>query len=402
MKIRHLWMPLVCALQPLLPAQDLEITTVDGQRIRAVVRGLSGKGESAVLEVTTAEGEQTLPLASVLGLHGPGPRPVAGPVVHLVGGDELRGAIRAGDSSGETFLVESASLGRIAIQVDRLSEMVLGQGAGPGDLRIPDSADEDEALFLPTGRARLDIVMGALHRFTDSGVVFEESDRNPREFAYGELAGIALRGGLQREGPAPVQLITRTGDSVGGKLLGIGQGRFRIALEGDQEVELPVTEIAALTFRGEDRAFLSDLEPREVEESSYFGDGTEPLYPFRRDRTVTGNFLVAEGHTHGKGLGVHSKSRLSFQVPRGFSRFYCLVAVDDEVKALGLRADVNVRVLLGKQVMFEAEGLAGGAPVREVGMLDVSSGGLITLEVDFGKGMGLADRVDWLLAVFLR
>ena len=68
MKISHLWLPLVCALQPSLPAQDLEITTADGRRIRGYVQVLSGVGEAAVLEVNTAEGKQTLPLASVLGL----------------------------------------------------------------------------------------------------------------------------------------------------------------------------------------------------------------------------------------------------------------------------------------------------------------------------------------------
>ncbi len=139
-----------------------------------------------------------------------------------------------------------------------------------------------------------------------------------------------------------------------------------------------------------------------MEESSYFGDGAEPLYPFQRDRTVSGNFLVAGGRTHGKGLGVHSRSRLSFRVPAGFSRFYCLVAVDDEVKSLALRADVDVKVLSGDRELFAFQGLGSGDAVVDIGVLEVSPGDLITLEVDYGKGMGLADRVDWLSAVFLK
>ena len=286
--------------------------------------------------------------------------------------------------------------------MDRLREIVLAPGTRAEDLRVPDSADEDEAIFLPTGRGRLDTLVGALHRFTAEGVVFEESGGRPREFAYDDLAGIALRGGLERGEPAPVQLITRTGDSVGGELLGVRQGRFQIRLEGDQLVQPRASDIAALTFRGEDRRFLSDMVPEAVEESSYFDDGMEPLYPFQRDRTVSGNFLVAGGRTHGKGLGVHSRSRLSFRVPTGFSKFYCLVAVDDEVKSLALRANVDVKVLRGDETLFVAPGLGSGDAVVEIRVPELNPGDLITLEVDYGKGLGLADRVDWLSAVFLK
>ena len=111
---------------------------------------------------------------------------------------------------------------------------------------------------------------------------------------------------------------------------------------------------------------------------------------------------MAGARTHGKGLGVHSRSRLSFRVPAGFSRFYCLVAVDDEVKSLALRANVDVKVLNGDRELFASPGLGSGVPVVDVGVLEVSPGDLITLEVDYGKGMGLADRVDWLSAVFLK
>ena len=400
MKIPRLCSLLLFGLLPSLTAQDLEITTVDGRRIRAEVRGLTGTGAGAQLQLGT-EGE-TLPLSLVLAMHGVAPGPMGGVTVGLVGGDELRGRLRAGNSNGETFLVESPSLGPVTIQVDRLREMVLRPGVRGDDLRIPEGAEDDEALFLPTEGARLDILTGAVHRFTDSGVVFQENGQEPRHVSYQSLAGIALRGGLEREEPASVYLITRTGDALGVELVGIRAGRFRFALEGGQEVELPAEEISALSFRGDGRLYLSDLMPVSVEEGSYFGDDVEPIYPYRRDRTVTGNFLVAEGRTYVKGLGVHSRSRLGFRVPEGFSKFSCLVAVDDEVRSLGLRADVDLRVLQGEVTLFSLKGLRSGDPVRNIGVLDVIPGQVLTLEVEFGKGLGLVDRVDWLSAVFLK
>ena len=147
MKISPIWLLLLCALQPQTAAQDLEIVTVHGQWVSGVVTGLSDGGQGPELELT---GGRSVSLSEVLELHGVAPRLVSGAIVRLVGGDELRGVIRAGDRDGETFVVDSPSLGEIAIEVDRLREMVLREGVRAEDLRVPENTDEDEAVFLPT------------------------------------------------------------------------------------------------------------------------------------------------------------------------------------------------------------------------------------------------------------
>jgi hypothetical protein len=119
-------------------------------------------------------------------------------------------------------------------------------------------------------------------------------------------------------------------------------------------------------------------------------------------RSLADGFLVVQGFTYGKGLGVHSKSVLTYRVPPGMSRFYARVAVDDEVKSLGVTGDADVVVRLGDQELFSAKGLRRGEAPRSLGVLRVAPGSLLTLEVDFGKGLFLGDRVDWLSAVFLK
>jgi len=67
---------------------------------------------------------------------------------------------------------------------------------------------------------------------------------------------------------------------------------------------------------------------------------------------------------------------------------------------LEVRGDARVTVKRGDEVVFEGQVRSGGEPLR-VGPLPVVSRELLTLTVDFGRGLDLGDRVDWLGAVFL-
>ena len=53
---------------------------------------------------------------------------------------------------------------------------------------------------------------------------------------------------------------------------------------------------------------------------------------------------------------------------------------------------------VGKPTEFE---LAAGGAVQTVGPLEVQPGQVLSLEVEFGAGRDVGDRVDWLLPVFL-
>ena len=117
--------------------------------------------------------------------------------------------------------------------------------------------------------------------------------------------------------------------------------------------------------------------------------------------TGSGEALVAGGRTFGKGLGVHSRSRLYFAVPDGAARFWTRVAIDDTAAALLVRADVDVRVLLDGKIVFAKQGLGPGQSPLDSGQIAVAPGQELVLEVDFGKGRELGDRVGWLAPVFL-
>ncbi len=406
------------------PAQFL-LSRVDGKQWQVELLEVRGRGEALAVRVRTLRVQgpgQTrwLGIQELLALHGPAPNVQSKVAVYLVGGAELKGRITGGGANDETVLVATPALGTVQVEVDRLRCMVFRDRAplaGPAVFQLPRDTKEEEAVFQRVRRG-FDTILGEVERFTADGILFQPSRAEaPRLFRYRELAGFAFRGGVGREKPGPkggqVQLITTAGDLLRVELLRVADGQLWMRAESG-ELGVPLAKVAALTFlSGRGRRYLSELPVQQAEERASADDlGARPLFRYRRDRTASGGFvgdarhpadgfLTVRGRTYGKGLGVHSRSKLTFRVPKGCTRFHALVGIDDEVLALGVRGNADVRVTMHDKVLFQAKGLQRGQPPRSLGILRVEPGALLTLEVDFGKAMFLGDRVDWLSPVFL-
>lgn len=314
--------------------------------------------------------------------------------VELVGGERLYGAIAGGDQNGDALELLSPVLGERSVPIDRLQALVQ-PGVHLGDQVVPDGVDE--ALFVPTRRG-YDLVAGTLFRFGARGVQFQAEGREQAQW-YGARAfsSVQLRGGLDREEPAACTLWTRSADRVGVALGRCTEAGVEVTFETGAATTVRWLDVACVVF-DHGVTHLSSLEPEEVVERGYSG---APVLRWQRDRSVVGDELIAQGRAYGRGLGVHSMSRLTYVVPAGATHFRARVAFDDSAAALPLRARAAARVLRDGRQVFEAPDLEPGQPPRDVGLQVVEPGEKITLEVDYGDGRDLGDRVDWLLPVFL-
>ena len=314
--------------------------------------------------------------------------------VELVGGDVVHGAIAGGDEDGNALELLSPSLGKISLSIDRLAAVVQ-HGVHASDQILPD--DVDEGIYLRTSRG-YDLVAGTLHRFGSQGISFQSSAvAEPVWFSARKFSSLRLRGGEEREKVAPVVLLTRTADRLGVTMQSCSEQGLDVTIDGGAAVHLPWADVASLCFE-KDVVHLSSLKPSQVVESGFEG---EVVYSWRRDRNVVGGELLALGRAYGRGLGVHSRSRLSFEVPAGATHFRTRVALDDSVADLPIKAHAEVRVLLGNTLLFESSDLNLGQAPLDAGLHPVKAGATITLEVDFGRGRDIGDRVNWLLPMFL-
>jgi hypothetical protein len=369
-----------------------EVALRDGTILAA--RSVAGDAASG-FDVQTAAGErQRVAASAVLAIHG---APVVVPALaaaHLAGGDVVRGTLSGGDASGDRLELLSPVLGPVPLLVDRLS-LLAAAGAPPLlTLALPDGVEE--ALFV---RANIgfDVVAGTLHQFGAAGIRFQAESGEPRWFATGDYFALRLAGATAPAEPPTALLLTRTADRLGVRSASATEEAWTLRGDGDHDLRLRVGDLGCLTFVGEGAVFASDLTPSEVRESSVDGDA---LWSWQRDRSALGGPLQVAGRAHGKGLGVHSRSRLAFRVPDGAARFWTRVGIDDSSSELPLRADVDVAIEIDGKVVFQKRGLHSGEVV-DAGMLPVKPGGTLVLEVDFGRGRDLGDRVDWLSPVFL-
>jgi NPCBM/NEW2 domain len=134
-------------------------------------------------------------------------------------------------------------------------------------------------------------------------------------------------------------------------------------------------------------AYLSDLRAR-YEHTPYLG----LRWPLAVDRAVTGLDLRLGGGTYDKGVGMHSPSRATFDLPRGARRFEALVGLDEVTGKLGSSV---VQVLVdNKPLLNPAAELSPDRPLPLRVALP-SGARTLTLVVDLGGGGDVQDHVDW-------
>jgi hypothetical protein len=355
------------------------------------------RGAGDVLQLVRATGSETVSFQAVLAVLGTRVQDSALPAAHLAKGDVVRGLLVGGDVAGDTLLLQSAVLGRLNVAVERLECLVLRpEAARARDLVMPEAATE--ALFLPASLG-FDRQTGTLHQFGEAGIRFQpEVDKAPRWFAPRELIGLRLSGALPPDQPAVAELCTRAADRIGLTGFVFEGATIRCRLEGDVEVTVSLADLGCLLRLDTGVVMVSGLEPVRVVEAAFDGDA---LMSWQRDLAVSGSMLAASGRCYARGLGVHSRSRLQFVVPPGVDSFHTRVAFDDSALQLPVRGRVAIAVRIegvGKPTEFE---LAAGGAVQTVGPLEVQPGQVLSLEVEFGAGRDVGDRVDWLLPVFL-
>jgi hypothetical protein len=167
----------------------------------------------------------------------------------------------------------------------------------------------------------------------------------------------------------------------------------RQALEGKTlfgaTIQVPVNQLVALDLRQGRVVYLSDLKPSRYEHTPYLG----VRWPYTLDASVAGNQLRVGGSTYDKGIGMHSQSRLAFNLSGGYQWFEARVGLDDRT---GRNGNVLVQVLVdGKPQDLGAAGELNGPekPLRI--RVPVARARELTLVVLFGRRGDVQDHVDW-------
>jgi hypothetical protein len=177
------------------------------------------------------------------------------------------------------------------------------------------------------------------------------------------------------------------GIAVSGRWKSIEAGTWGVETPWGQPMTLPSAEIQSVRFRGGVMSYLSDLEPGEVEQTPYFGR----IVPYRRDVNLEGSPLKLGDRRFDKGLAVHSRTSLTYDLDRRFSTFQTTLGFDASGRQKGR---VDCRVLGDGKELYANPDLRADTPPIDLD-LDIKGVEQLLLIVDFGPDEDTGDRVIW-------
>ena len=167
----------------------------------------------------------------------------------------------------------------------------------------------------------------------------------------------------------------------------LGSETWKVETPWGQVLNLPAAEIRGVRFRGGHMTYLSDLEPSKVEETPFFGRRSA----WRKDLNLAGGPLKMDGRTYERGLAVHSRSSLTYDLEGQYATFEATVGFDESAKGLGR---VDCRVYGDDKELYANPDLRADAPPVKL-VLSVAHAQRLRLVVDFGPDQDTGDRVIW-------
>jgi hypothetical protein len=177
------------------------------------------------------------------------------------------------------------------------------------------------------------------------------------------------------------------GVSVTGKWKSIEGAVWKVESPWGQEINLPAPSVMGVKCRGGRVTYLSDLNPTKVEETAFFNR----KFGWKRDTNLVGEPIKIDGQIYDRGIAVHSRSSLTYDLNGRYATFEALVGFDE---AAGGKGRVECKVLAdGKEIYTNPDLRADGPPVKL--SLPVTGAEQLQLVVDFGKGQDIGDRLIW-------
>ncbi len=140
--------------------------------------------------------------------------------------------------------------------------------------------------------------------------------------------------------------------------------------------------------------WLAQQTPARVEQVPWF----DRVIPWRADTSSMGGPLRIGDRTYQRGLCVHSRTVLEYDLAGGCERFHCEVGLLQPEGELG---NASVRVLADGAVLFEQSALTAQSPPQSIDV-DLTGKKRLTLDVDFGEQYDVGDHVVWGDAYLLR
>ncbi len=381
-------------------ADEVQLVTLDGTAVRADVSAIDSRGA-----ISAKDGPLELHLDGLRSMirnvqEAKPANPLV--IIELAGGGRLNAS---GVTIGDEKCVVSWSFGEpLTLSIDAVRAVRLAPDqqleAFQDDLANP---PREFDRFYVKNEEQIQPVNGLIEKLTVDTVVFEwKGDR--KTLLRKQLFGIVIADlGLPETANLNCRIHLRDGSQLAGGIQSLDSGTLHVTLGPDSNVAVPWTAVSRVDIQSSRMVFLSDLSPSSAQQQTLITASR----PWQRDRSVAGRVLTLRyeakdpqgivERTYEKGLGTHAQCRLSYATAGKYDWFFAQVGIDAETEG---RGDCIFVVLGDGEELCRHRVKGGEAPVDL--RLRISGKQSVSLVVEPGEELDLADHVDWCDARFVR
>lgn len=306
----------------------------------------------------------------------------------LRSGDVLRGEPLAINTQGAGSLTfKTPELPTLEIPLKNVANLA-AKDAKPANTNT--LTDKDELRFR-TGDTLQGVLVGL-----DEGKLSMQSDLGNTDVKLDNVDRLTFGGATPaRSIPA---LSARLG-FVSGSTLTTGSfswtlGKITFTDPAGQERTCTADQLVSVRILGGRIVWLTELDPAKEEQTSLLGT----RWPLQVNRNVTGGPLLLAGNRFERGLGVHTRSVLTYNLDGSFTNFSLRCGLDDSAVPHG---QANLAIVLDGKKLWEAKTMNAGqiSPPLNLPIVD---GHTLELRAELAGKLDVLGRVDWVDVVLVR
>jgi hypothetical protein len=316
--------------------------------------------------------------------------------IKLADGDALHGTLQTWADQQIVVRPDAAPAAGVQIDAQALDWAWHGEPADQAKAEAMNTTrgDEDTAFVRKEKDADIVAIRGTAVGIDGDELVFRY-EGDDRKINLAKVIGIVFAQHPAKPDDSFHQVIRfAVGEQISGHWMSLDHNVLVFGTAPGKQAKFQLSSVAGIDFRNGRIAYLSDLMPSKVEQTPFF-DG---MIPYKTDAALGGGPLKLGDKVYDKGLAVHSRCLLEYDLGGRFDRFKTKMGFEPGAGALG---DASVRVLGDDKPLYENKAAKGtDSPVA----IDVDTTGVshLTLEVDLGNGQGVGDRVVWADARVMR
>ncbi len=387
---------------------DSKISMLDGQTHSGALSAIS----ASEVELSENDALIRLPIDDVMVIEFPVTAPAASDESQMLlfsDGSQLHGTSIA--RTAKSLTAQTVLFGAIDAKVDAIHAVRL-QADNPSYTQqwntfLKRDSEKDNLVVAKRDGSGLDFLAGIVSSVTSENVEFlldGETIPVPAERVYGIVFGRPAGSTTGTVGPNPaIQLTSVAGDVINAKTIVLEGDQLKAESAWGQPLSVPMNQLQKIDLSSGRIQFLSEM-PALVErfdgidpENSLFAGLISPeqqklLFGPQRNMTIERQSrLRLRGREFTRGLCIHSRSELQWELEKRFSAMECLVGVDDEVAFNGSHA-VALKITGDDNVLFEKLIATTDDPLPL--RLPLEGVSTLTILVDFGDGSSVCDWLD--------